>query len=55
MLTEVANKSLLLAQNSDSGASEITQLIQSDQSLAGHVMRIVNLAAYTPMFDLVSL
>lgn len=55
MLPEIANKALLLAQNSDSDASEMAQLIQSDQSLAGHVMRIANSAAYTPMSNLVSL
>jgi len=55
MLPEVANKALLLAQNPDSDASEMAQLIQSDQSLAGHVMRIANSAAYTPMSNLVSL
>jgi len=55
MLPEVANKALLLAQNSESDASEMAQLIQSDQSLAGHVMRIANSVAYTPMSNLVSL
>lgn len=55
MLPEVANKALLLAQNPDSDASEMATLIQSDQSLAGHVMRIANSAAYTPMSNLVSL
>ena len=55
MLPEVANKALLLAQNPDSDASEMAQLIQSDQSLAGHVMRIANSAAYTPLSNLVSL
>lgn len=55
MLPEVANKALLLAQNPDSDASAMAQLIQSDQSLAGHVMRIANSAAYTPMSNLVSL
>lgn len=55
MLPEIANKALLLAQNPDSDASEMAQLIQSDQSLAGHVMRIANSAAYTPMSNLVSL
>ncbi len=55
MLPEVANKALLLAQNPDSDASEMAKLIQSDQSLAGHVMRIANSAAYTPMSNLVSL
>lgn len=55
MLPEVANKALLLAQNPDSDASEMAKLIQSDQSLAGHVMRIANSVAYTPMSNLVSL
>ncbi|MDF1588778.1 MAG: HDOD domain-containing protein [Gammaproteobacteria bacterium] len=55
MLPEVANRALLLAQNPDSDASEMAKLIQSDQSLAGHVMRIANSVAYTPMSNLVSL
>ncbi|PHS68571.1 MAG: hypothetical protein COB23_09410 [Methylophaga sp.] len=55
MLPEIANKALLLAQDPDSDASEMAQLIQSDQSLAGHVMNIANSVAYTPMANLVSL
>jgi HD-like signal output (HDOD) protein len=55
MLPEVANKALILAQNPDSDASAMAKLIQSDQSLAGHVMRIANSAAYTPLGNLVSL
>lgn len=55
MLPEVANKTLVLAQNPDSDASEMAKLIQGDQSLAGHVMRIANSVAYTPMTNLVSL
>lgn len=55
MLPEVANKALLLAQNPDSDASEMANLIQSDQSLAAHVMRIANSVAYTPLANLVSL
>jgi HD-like signal output (HDOD) protein len=55
MLSEVANKALLLAQNPDSDATEMAKLIQSDQSLAAHVMRIANSSAYTPMSNLVSL
>jgi len=45
----------LLAQNPDSDATEMAKLIQSDQSLAGHVMRIANSVAYTPLANLVSL
>ncbi len=55
LLPEVANKVLLLAQNPDSDASEMAALIQGDQSLAGHVMRIANSVAYTPLANLVSL
>lgn len=55
LLPEVANKAVLLAQNPDSDASEMAALIQGDQSLAGHVMRIANSVAYTPMANLVSL
>ncbi len=55
MLPEVANKALILAQSPDSDASEMTKLIQSDQSLAGHMMRIANSVAYTPLANLVSL
>ena len=55
LLPEVANKVLLLAQNPDSDAGEMAALIQGDQSLAGHVMRIANSVAYTPLANLVSL
>ena len=55
MLPEIANKALLLAQNPESDATEMAKLIQSDQSLAGHVMRIANSVAYTPLSNLVSL
>ena len=55
MLPEVANRALLLAQNPESDATEMAKLIQSDQSLAGHVMRIANSVAYTPLSNLVSL
>jgi len=55
ILPEVANKALLLAQNPESDARDMANLIQGDQSLAGHVMRIANSAAYTPLSNLVSL
>ncbi|PHS33569.1 MAG: HDOD domain-containing protein [Methylophaga sp.] len=55
MLPEVANRVLLLAQSPESDATEMASLIQSDQSLAGHVMRIANSVAYTPLSNLVSL
>ena len=55
MLPETANKVIILSQDSDSDAAQLAQLIQSDQSLAGHVMRIANSAAYTPNNSMVSL
>ncbi len=54
LLPDVANKALSLAQNPDSDASEMANLIQGDQSLAAHVMRVANSVAYTPMANLVS-
>lgn len=55
MLPEVANRALALAQDPESDASTMARLIQGDQSLAGHVMRIANSVAYTPLSNLVSL
>jgi HD-like signal output (HDOD) protein len=55
MLPEVANKALMLAHSPDSDASEMAKLIEGDQSLAAHVMRIANSVAYTPLSNLVSL
>lgn len=55
MLPEVANKALRLTQDPDSTAIAMANLIQSDQSLAAHVMRIANSVAYTPLANLVSL
>lgn len=55
MLPEVANKALILSQDAESDASAMAKLVQSDQSLAGHVMRIANSVAYTPLTNLVSL
>lgn len=55
MIPEVANRALSLAQDPESDASEMAKLIQGDQSLAGHVMRIANSVAYTPLSNLVSL
>lgn len=55
MLPEVAGKVVRLAQDADSDAAELAKLIQSDQILAGHVMRVANSALYTPNASLVSL
>lgn len=55
ILPEVANKAFMLANDKESDASQMAQLIESDPSLAGHVMRIANSAAYTPLSNLTSL
>jgi len=55
LLPEVANKVINLSQDADSDALQLAQLIQSDPSLAAHVMHIANSAAYTPNATLVSL
>ena len=55
MLPDVANQVLALSNDPDSDAAQLAKLIQSDQALAGHVMRIANSAAYTPNASMVSL
>lgn len=55
MLPDVASRVLQLSNDPDSDAAQLAQLIQSDQALAGHVMRIANSAAYTPNASMVSL
>lgn len=55
MLPEVAGRVVQLAQDPNSSASALANLIQSDQILAGHVMRVANSALYSPNASLVSL
>lgn len=55
LLPDVANNVISLSQDVESDSQQLTQLIQSDPSLAAHVMRIANSAAYTPTTSLVSL
>ncbi|WP_239923640.1 HDOD domain-containing protein [Agaribacterium haliotis] len=55
MLPEVAGKVVRLTQDPNSDAAELARLIQSDQSLAAHVMRVANSAAYSPNASMVSL
>jgi HD-like signal output (HDOD) protein len=55
MLPEIANRALSLTQDPEASAAQMADLIQGDQSLAGHVMRIANSVAYTPMANLTSL
>lgn len=55
MLPSVANQVLILSNDPESDAAQLAKLIQSDQALAGHVMRIANSALYTPNASMVSL
>lgn len=55
LLPEVASRVIALSQDVESDINDLAQLIQSDPSLAAHVMRIANSAAYTPNASLVSL
>lgn len=55
MLPEVAQKAMILATDPDSDAANLAKLIQMDQSLAAHVMRIANSATYSPNGNIVSL
>ncbi|MGK0440492.1 MAG: HD-like signal output (HDOD) protein [Pseudohongiellaceae bacterium] len=55
MLPTVTTSVLSLVNDVDSDASALAKLIQSDQALAGHVMRIANSAAYSPAAKMTSL
>jgi HD-like signal output (HDOD) protein len=55
MLPQVTAQVLQLVNNADSDAAALSKLIQSDQALAGHVMRIANSAAYSPTAKMTSL
>ncbi len=55
VLPDVTHQVLSLTQDSDSDASQLAKIIQSDPTMGGHVIRIANSAAYTPNSNLVSL
>lgn len=55
LLPEVARKVMELLQTPDADSVRLAKLIQGDQSLAAHVMRVANSAAYSPSSSLVSL
>ena len=55
MLPHVTSQVLAIVNDEDSDAMALSQLIQSDQALAGHVMRIANSAAYSPTAQMSSL
>ena len=55
ILPEVAANVITLASDENSDASQLSQQIQGDMALAGHVMRIANSAVYRPATPFVSL
>lgn len=55
MLPDIAQKALILSQDPESDAADMAKLIQSDQTMAAHVMRVANSAAYSGRANLVSL
>jgi HD-like signal output (HDOD) protein len=55
MLPETANKVMALTQDPESNAQQLSAVIQSDPTIAGHVMRIANSSAYTPNSNLASI
>lgn len=55
MLPEVTGRVVSLSQDPESDANQLAHLIQGDQSLAAHVMRIASSAAYSPNGAMVSI
>ena len=51
MLPEVANRVMRLTQDPNAITTDLAKLVQSDQVLAGHVMRIANSALYSPILN----
>ena len=55
MLPQVVTEVLALVEDPDSEMAQLAALIQTDQSLAGHVMRIANSAAFNAAVPIASL
>jgi len=55
LLPVVAHQVLQLSGDPDADANRLSALIQQDQALAGHILRIANSAAYLPRSPIVSL
>lgn len=55
LFPSIATEVMRLANSPDSDAAALSELIQSDPNLAGHVMRVANSALYTPKASMVSL
>ncbi len=55
VLPETAHRVIVLTQNPDSDSIQLANIIQTDPTLGGHVMRIANSAAYSPNVNVVSI
>ena len=55
LLPQVAGQVLSMSRDEGSDASGMADIIQRDQALAGHVMRVANSPAYMPRVPIVSL
>lgn len=55
LLPEVARKVLNIANDPDSDASQMSKVIQSDQSMAAHILKIANSPVYSPIGNIASL
>lgn len=55
LLPETAMKVFRLAQDPDADMKEVSELIERDQKMASHVLRVVNSAAYSPKTEIVTL
>jgi putative nucleotidyltransferase with HDIG domain len=55
VLPEAAARVVALAQDPDSGARDLQRVLERDPSLASHVLRIANSAAFAPREPIVSL
>lgn len=55
MLPDTATRVVAACQDSRSGVRELVELIDRDPSLAAHILRIANSAAYAPLMPILSL
>ncbi len=55
MLPEVARKVILVVNDPESDALQLSKIIQSDQTMAAHVLRIANSPAYAASGNIISL
>lgn len=55
LLPVIAHQVLLLSNDPNADATKLSTLIQQDQVLAGHILRMANSAAYLPRSPIVSL